>query len=230
MDRRFGLSVSAIAMVLAMLVPRLAAAQEEIPPPAGKGPLVVVLSGAGGSGSIRDNAVRIAGLGYDVVLFDSSNLMAGRKGRTLADTLKAAIAQARQMPNALPGKIGLVGFSLGGLLAIPGVELSDDVAVVALWYPVTSEIKDVAAAVGRIKVPVVMFAGTNDDYKFCCTIGKAREIASAAQAANAPFELTTYPGVGHAFAQTTSAASYSRASTDDAFARTAAALKRYLGN
>jgi dienelactone hydrolase len=148
----------------------------------------------------------------------------------LADTLIAAIAQARQMPNALPGKIGLVGFSLGGLLASPGAELSDDVAVVALWYPVTSEIKDVPAAVGRIKVPVVMFAGTNDDYKFCCMIGKAREIASAAQAANAPFELTIYPGVGHAFAQTTSAASYHRASTDDAFARTAAALKRYLGN
>jgi dienelactone hydrolase len=60
-------------------------------------------------------------------------------------------------------------------------------------------------------------------------IDTARAIESAAKAANAPFELTTYKGVAHAFAQTTSAMSYDKASTDDALARTAAALKRYLG-
>jgi dienelactone hydrolase len=61
-------------------------------------------------------------------------------------------------------------------------------------------------------------------------IGKAREIAAAAKAANAPFELTIYQGAPHAFAQTTAASTYDRSSTDDALARTVAALKRHLGD
>lgn len=230
MDRRFGRGVALLAMLLSALAPALATAQEEIPPPAGKGPLVVVLSGAGGAGSIRDVAVRIAGLGYDVVLFDSNAIMAGKQSGVCAAVI-AAIAQARQMPRALPGKYGLVGFSLGGGLAFSyQCPFPDPPAVVAAWYPVTSGIKDVPAFAQRIKIPVVMFAGTADDYKSCCTIGKAREIAAAAQAANAPFELTTYQGAKHAFAQTAAAATYDRTSTDDALGRTAAALKRYIGN
>ena len=58
-------------------------------------------------------------------------------------------------------------------------------------------------------------------------IDKAREIAAAARAANAPFELTTYPGVKHGF--NIQGSNYSGPSTDDAFARTAAALRLYLG-
>jgi dienelactone hydrolase len=221
-------------MIVAVLAPRLATAQEEIPPPAGKGKLVVVLSGAGGSGSIRDVAVRIAGAGYDVALFDSNAIVAARQSgqaRPICASLMASIAKARQMPHALPGKYAVVGFSLGGGLAFGfDCPFTDEPAVVAAWYPVTSEIKDVTAFARRIKVPVVMFAGTADEYKFCCMIGKAREIAAAAKAANAPFEITTYQGAAHAFAQTTAAASFDRASTDDAFARTIAALKRYLGD
>ena len=210
MDRRSGRGVALLAMLLSALAPGLATAQEEIPPPAGKGPLVVVLSGTGGAGSIRDVAVRIAGLGYDVVLYDSNAIVAGKQSGVCAEVI-AAIAKARQMPRALPGKYGLVGFSLGGGLAFSyQCPFSDPPAVVAAWY--------------------VMFAGTADDYKICCTIGKAREIAAAAQAANAPFELTTYQGAKHAFAQTAAVTTYDRASTDDALGRTAAALKRYLGN
>lgn len=233
MNRRFGHGVALLAMILAVLAPQLATAQEEIPPPSGKGKLVVVLSGAGGSGTIRDVAARIAGASYDVVLFDSNAIVAAKQPgpRPICTAVLAAIAKARQMPHALPGKYGLVGFSLGGGMAF-GYEcpFTDEPAVVAAWYPVTSEIKDVTAFARRIKVPVVMFAGTADEYKFCCMIGKAREIAAAAKAANAPFELTVYQGAPHAFAQTTAAATYDRNSTDDAFARTVAALKRHLGD
>jgi dienelactone hydrolase len=232
MGRKFRQGAALMAMLLAALAPRLAGAQEEIPPPAGKGRLVVVLSGSGGAGSIREVAVRIAALGYDVVLFDSNAIMAARQNvpRPLCAAVNAAIAKARQMPNALPGGYGLVGFSLGGGMAFGyDCPFTDEPAVVAAWYPVTSEIKDVAGFVRRLKAPVVMFAGTADEYKFCCMIDKARAIESAAKAANARFELTTYKGAGHAFAQSTSAANYDKASTEDALARTAPALKRYLG-
>jgi dienelactone hydrolase len=217
MHRRSGLSASLMAMPMMMpmamlvlaLAPGPAAAQEEFPPPtgkeSGKAPLVVVFSGATGPGNYRVIASWIAALGYDVALFDSNAITKSRQGRALdtavlGTAVKEAIANARRLPHALPGKIGVVGFSLGGGLALGyGSMWSDDVAVVAAWYPSTNELKDAAAFASRIKVPVVMFAGTADEYKLCCMIAKARELAGAAKAVNAPFELTVYPGVGHGF-------------------------------
>ena len=228
MNLQFGRGLSLAAMLLALLAPGFATAQEEIPPPSGKGRVVVVFSGATGPGNYRAISNRIAALGYDVVLFDSNAVIGGRKGTALADSVRAAIAKARQMPHALPGKVGLVGFSLGGGLALGfGSMWSDEVAVVAAWYPMTSELKDAKAFASRLRVPVVMFAGTADEYKFCCMIDKAREIAAAAGAVNAPFELTTYSGIKHGF--TIPGPDYSAASEENALARTAAALRLYLG-
>ncbi len=191
---------SLIAILVGLLASQPALAQEEIPPPSGKGRLVVVLSGATGAGNYRVVANRIAAHGYDVALFDSNTINAAKKGRPLSAALTDAVAQARQLPHALPGKIGMVGFSLGGGMVLGyGSAWSNDVAVVAAWYPSTREIKDVPAFVGSIRVPVVMFAGTADEFNFCCMIDKARDIAKAAKAVNAPFELTTYAGVQHGF-------------------------------
>ena len=232
MNRLSGSSASLMAltmMIVAALAPLPAAAQEEIPPPSGgKAPLVVVFSGATGPDNYRAISRQIAALDYDVALFESWAVIGSRRGEALAAAVKEAIARARRLPHAQPGKIGVVGFSLGGGLALGfGATFSDDVAVVAAWYPMTSEFKDPAAFAGRLKVPVVMFAGTADEYKFCCMIDKARVLESAAKAANAPFELTVYPGVRHGF--TIPGTDYDPGSTDDALARTAAALKRHLG-
>src|SRR5471032_3375188 len=158
MHRRIELCASVFAIILAVFAPRVATAQEEIPPPSGKGRLVVVFSGAGGAATIRPVAARIAGLGYDVVLIDSLTLKPG-DGKIC---LRAAdsISKVRQMPHALPGKIGIVGFSLGGGIAFGfDCALPDDVAVIAAWYPETHTIKDVTAFANRIKTPTVMFAG-----------------------------------------------------------------------
>lgn len=231
MGWRRGVRVSLMATLFAVLALQPATAQEEIPPPSGgKARLVVVLSGATGSGNYRTISSRIAALGYDVVLFDSNAIIKGRQGRSLSEATAAAIEQARKMPHALPGKVALVGFSQGGGMALGygPTALTDQVAVVAAWYPQTSEFKDVPGWAARVRAPVVMFAGTADEYKFCCMIAKAQEIASAAKAANAPFELTTYPGIRHGFSIPGS--DYNAGATDDALARTAAALKRYLGD
>jgi dienelactone hydrolase len=221
----------AITLLVAELLPGLAAAQEEIRPPSGKGPLVVVLGGTGGN--IRDVGVRIAALGYTVAVFDSNAIVAAKVSgapRPVCAALFAAIAKARALPGISPGNYGIVGFSLGGGLAFSlECPFPDPPSVIAAWYPVTNDLKNVPAFASRIRIPTVMFAGTNDEYKFCCMIDKAREIANAAKAAGVPFELTEYKGAQHAFAQST-AAFHDKASTDDALARTAAALKKYLGN
>ncbi len=216
-------------MLAAALAAGPAAAQEEFPPPSGgKAPLVVVLSGATGSGNYRALAGRIAALGYDVALFNSNTLIPSRQPGAVSAAMKEAIAKARRLPHALPGKIGVVGLSQGGAIAL-GVmaQWGDEVAIVAAWYPATDPFKDPAAFAGSLKVPVVMFAGTADEYKFCCMIGRARELAAAAKAANKPFDLSVYPGVRHGF--NLRGTDYDAPATDDALAKTAAALKQHLG-
>jgi dienelactone hydrolase len=222
MDRRFRPGVAMVATLLALLASHDAIAQEEYSPPSGKGRVVLLASGATGMPNYRDVARRIAALGYDVVLFDSNN-WAGTQDQGLRD----AIAQAQRMPHALPGKVGLVGFSLGGGYVLGyGTQWSDQVAVVAAWYPSTTPFKDPPAWVGRVRVPTVMFAGENDTYHNCCLIDKARAIGKAAQAAGAPFELTTYPNTPHGF--NLLGANYKAQAYGDAFARTEAALKKNM--
>jgi dienelactone hydrolase len=216
------LGAAMVAALLALLASPGPIAQEEFPPPSGKGRVVLVASGATGTPNYRDVARRIANLGYDAVLFDANN-WAGTQDQGLRD----AIVQAQRMPHALPGRVGLVGFSLGGGYVLGyGTQWSDQVAVVAAWYPSTTAFKDPPAWAGRVRVPTVMFAGENDTYHNCCLIDKACAIGHAAQAAGAPFELTTYPNTPHGF--NLLGANYKAQASSDAFARTEAALKRNM--
>jgi dienelactone hydrolase len=215
------LSISATLAAL-LLAPHIAAAQQEFPPPSGKGRVVIVAAGASGALNYRQIAGEIAKLGYDAVLFES-NGWANTEGKGLRD----AIAAALRMLHVLPGKVGLVGFSLGGGYVLSyGTAWSEEVAVVAAWYPSTSGFGDVAGWASRVRVPTVMFAGENDIYNRCCLIDKARAIGNAAQAAGAPFELTTYPNTPHGFVLGSD--SYKPVPYGDAFARTQAALRKAL--
>jgi dienelactone hydrolase len=223
MRKQIASCAAIVGALMFCLITRPASAGEEIAPPQGKGRVVVVVSGQSGPDHYHLVAEKIAALGYDVVLYDG-NPMEGTHGQGLRD----AIAEALQMPHALPGKVGLVGFSLGGGIVLGfGSGWGSQVAVVAAWYPATKPIKDAAAFAGRIKVPVVMFAGESDAYKDCCLIGKAHEIADAAKAVNAQFELTTYPDTDHDFV--INGSHYNPSAYDDAFARTRAVLQQYLG-
>jgi dienelactone hydrolase len=78
----------------------------------------------------------------------------------------------------------------------------------------------------QVGVPTVMFAGEDDYYEGCCWIGRARAIGKAAQAADAPFELTTHPHARHGFVMGND--TYQPRPDADAFAKTAAALQRNL--
>ncbi|MFZ0321296.1 MAG: dienelactone hydrolase family protein [Candidatus Sulfotelmatobacter sp.] len=201
-----------------------AQAQQEFPPPQGKGRVVVVVSGMSGPAHYEPVTREIAQLGYDAVLFDG-NPMEGTHG----DGLRKAIEQAQQMPHALPGKVALVGFSLGGGLSLYyGTQWADLVSGAVLWYPATTFIKDVPGWAGRLKIPVLMFAGEKDKYRDCCLIDKAHTLADAAKSSGAAFELVTYPKTEHDFVK--GGSHYNSESYSDALQRTAAKLKEYFAN
>jgi dienelactone hydrolase len=199
-------------------------AQEEFPPPQGKGPVVVVVSGQLGAAHYEPPARQIAAMGYDVILLDGND-MEGTHGQALRD----AVQKAQSSAHGLPGKVGVVGFSLGGgeSLAYAG-RWSDLVAVVIAWYPYTSGIHDMAALGRGIKVPVLMFAGESDHYKDCCLIENARKIAAAASEAGTPLELVAYPDTEHDFIFT--GRDYNADATADSWQRATAKLAQYLGH
>ncbi len=211
------------ALLAAALFAQCALAQQEFPPPQGKGRVVVMLSGASGTGNYQTVAKAVAKLGYDVTLFDANKL----KGKG-SQALIAAIEQARSMPHALPGKVGLIGFSLGGGIALGrGSQMPSHVAVDIVWYPATNWLRDRPGFAGSIKVPVLMFAGTMDDYRQCCLISTARALADSAAAAKVPFELIEYPAM-HGFAL--DGGSHDPKAYADAFDHTAARLKVALAD
>jgi dienelactone hydrolase len=74
----------------------------------------MVLSGATGPRLYDPFAAALAKEGYYVVLLDGNDVRRNAKGD---ETLRRAIQRAQKQPNANPGKVGVVGFSLGGGMA-----------------------------------------------------------------------------------------------------------------
>ncbi|HLN47668.1 MAG TPA: dienelactone hydrolase family protein [Magnetospirillaceae bacterium] len=216
--------VAAAASALALFASASAAlAQQEFPPPQGKGRVVVLSSGMSGPAHYADVARDIALLGYDVVMVDGNS-----EEGTHGAAVRTAIQEALTMPHALPGKVALVGFSLGGGESLYyGTQWSDLVAGVVVWYPANSFIRNVPGFAGRLQVPVVVLAGGKDNYRNgCCTAAYDTTLQAAAQAAGKSFELTVYPDADHDFVK--GGANYNAKDYEDGLKRTADALKTYF--
>jgi len=214
--RLIQLAASLLAMVL--FAP-CALAQQEIAPPQGKGHVVVFVSGIAGPKHDKALSEAIAALGYDVYVCDGRQIAKSPGG-----SLRAAIQAAQQSPHALPGKVALVGVSLGGGFSLAlGSEWPDVVAVDIVWYPATGFASRLPGFARRMSVPVLMFAGESDHFENCCLIETARAIEASAKANSAPFELVTYPGADHDFIK--GGRNYDPRAYEDAFNRTAAKLK-----
>lgn len=215
---------AALVAILAFLA-SMTEAQQEFPPAQGKGRVVVMASGMSGPEHYTEVAAEIAKLGYDVVLFDGN-----AEENTHGHGVERDIHTAQTMPHALPGKVALVGFSLGGgEMLYWGTQSSDQVAGAVLWYPANAFIRDIPGFANRLAVPVVVFAGGKDKYRNgCCTAEKDSALEQASKSAGKSFDLTVYPDADHDFVK--GGNHYRAQAYDDAMQRTAAALKIYLAN
>jgi dienelactone hydrolase len=212
-------------LALTAVVPAVRA-QREFPPPDGaKGRIVLVSSGMSGPGHYKDISQDIAALGYDVFLVDGNAEENTRGAGLRADIQKAMAAQ-----HGLPGKIALVGFSLGGGEQLYwGSQLPDQVAGIVVWFPANAFIKNVPGFANRLAVPVVVFAGGKDHYRHgCCTAAQDSTLQEAAKAAGKSFELTVYPDADHGFVKGDD--HYNPKDSADALAKTADALKTFFAN
>ena len=222
-----------LAAALAAIVPQAAAqdsapAHQEFAPKSGSGRVVVLVSGQTGAAAYAQVAQQVADAGFDVVLVDGNDLWI-KDTHAASTMLRDLILGAQAGPHAQPGKVGVVGYSMGGAVALTyATRMPGLVETVVVGYPLTSFIKDPADFVGKMKAPVLMFAGTADTYHDCCLIAKARALADAARTTTPPvLTLHEYDGVGHGFNLST-AARKDQAAGQDAMARTIAQLKAAL--
>ncbi|HWQ11139.1 MAG TPA: dienelactone hydrolase family protein, partial [Holophaga sp.] len=112
-------------------------AQTAYPPTSGKpGPVIIEISGHTGPTSYRPYATELAKLGYYTVLIDGKDIL--NPDHTGSANLRKAIKRAQHAPDAIPGKVAVIGFSQGGGGALyEAANLPDDVAMVVAYYPFT---------------------------------------------------------------------------------------------
>ena len=204
--------------------------QKEFMPESGKGRVVIVVSGTTGTYHYQTYAKHLAEQGYYAVLVDSNDFWKKEDGGG-KDLLRGVIERAQQSSKALPGKVAVIGFSLGGGVSLNfATKMPDLVSAVVVNYPLTNFIKNPKDYVSKFKVPTLMIAGGHDTFKNCCRIEKAHELDDAARAydGNAMFKLVVYPGAEHAF-DIISEKAYRMSDADDAFHRALDFLRERMG-
>lgn len=136
------------------------------------------------------------------------------------DDMKATVAALRALP-AVQGKVGALGFCLGGKLAyLAAAECGVDCAV--SYYGVG--IETMLDKAPKLTVPMVLHFAGEDKFVPPEAIEKVR----AAFAGKPQIEIYVYPGVDHAF-DTAGRHSYNKPASMMAKSRTIALLRKVMG-
>ena len=197
----------------------------------GKG-IVVVQEWWGLTPHIEDIAGRFAGEGYVALAPD---LWDGKKttspdeaGRMLMalDIVdagkKLAGAAAALHANGAQGKLGIVGFCMGGQLALyTACAVPKEIGACVDFYGIHPRVKPRLA---DLEAPVLLIFGEHDP---SVTPQHGRELAATLQAAGKKVESHVYPA-GHAFFNDARPEAYHEPSARDAWQKTLAFLKANL--
>jgi carboxymethylenebutenolidase len=136
------------------------------------------------------------------------------------DDLKTTLGHLKKLP-ACTGKVGTVGYCLGGKLAYLMATRSDADCSVGYYGVAIEAALDEAS---QIKKPLMLHVAEKD--QFCPPPAQAK--IRGTLAGNAHVALHTYPGVDHAFARL-GGEHYDKKAADLANERTAAFFKKNLG-
>lgn len=184
---------------------------------------------------IRDVARRVALAGYSAVAPDWLSTAGGTpagdedRARSMIGQLDmgeivadgAAMIRWNASPAGGSRKVGLIGFCWGGAMVDRLAVASGDALKAGVSFygpaPDPAEAQRVQAAM------LIILAGLDDRVN-----GTAGPWVEALRAAGKDVEVTTYPGVNHAFHNDTSSMRYDREAAEAAWAATLAFLARHL--
>lgn len=202
-------------------------------PDSGSGPGILVLPAWWGlGGQIKSVADRLAGEGFVALapdVYGGTVVSDADEAQRLAEDLSAErvaadlVGAAGYLAGQVQGKIGAVGFGLGGSLALFAAGLSDDVTAVGAFYPLVpwqpatpnwSAFGDTAA---------VVHAADED----AATTGPELELAKkAVEAAGGDLTVHEYPGTKRGFYNDDRLDSYDPHAAATAWARTLEVFRR----
>lgn len=223
-DRRIGWRILVISFVVALACGcETMAAAQTYDPPSGRGPIVILISGYSGTQQYRSYAAEVARLGYYAVLLDGEQYY-----RLDSRGLRRTIEKTQKSSKALPGKVAVIGFSMGGGAALSrATSMPDIVSAVIAYYPMTKELGNMESLASEFQVPVLVLAGEKDTYYNCCPIDDMRRMEAAAKKGSVPFELVVYPTAGHAFNLANIPQAFRAEDSADAWQRTIKMLSQY---
>ncbi len=186
-------------------------------------PTVIGLYGFGAdSSSMADSSTQLADQGFAVYVlhyFDRTGQVEAEKSALVMNfpfwmkTLWDAVSFVEQQSSVDPQRIGLVGFSLGGYLAVCGSAIDPRIkAVVEFFGGLPKEMK----LFMRRLCPTLILHGADDAV---IPVSEAHHLQKVLARKNIPHEVQIYPGVGHGFDGEV---------WKDARVRTLAFLQKYL--
>jgi carboxymethylenebutenolidase len=161
-------------------------------------------------------------LGYNEADFAKARALNGRFDSKSAIIDMTATVKALRTHKAVKGKIGALGFCLGGRLAVLAAAHSGiDAAVSYYGVGIENELDSVKA----VKCPMALHFAEKDSY----TPPAAIEQIRAGFKGKDDIEIYVYPGVDHGFNSPARTDRYDRPASMMAHTRTIALLRRVLG-
>ena len=193
--------------------------------------LVVIQEWWGLNDHIKDVARRFAGQGYvalapdlyrGTVTVEPDEAMGLMMNLNKQQALKDVLGAVAYLKGETTGRIGVVGYCMGGMLTLMTAVSSRDIAAAAPYYGANPDPIDQLASV---TAPIMGFFGEHDQ-------GVPPAAAHALQAElerhGKWVETHVYPNADHAFFNDTRPQAYNAAAADDAWSRTLAFFAEHL--
>jgi carboxymethylenebutenolidase len=202
-------------------------------PAAGKGPGVLVIQEWWGLvRHIKNVADRFAADGFTALAPDlyhgqTASEPDGAQKLFMALNIAQAEKDLRGAATFLAGhsstaKLGVVGFCMGGQLALFAATLNSSIGACVDFYGVHPSVKP---DYSKLSGPVLGLFAEKDAY---VTPQVARDLDAAIKKAGKRSEIHIYPGVDHAFFNDERPDVYDKAAADDAWRRTVAVFRQHL--
>lgn len=207
----------------------------EIAEPTGtaKAPSVVLIQEWWGiNAHVKSLADRLAKEGFLVVAPDlyhgkvakdaaeATELMTALDTAAAVKDIAAAVAYLKEHPRG-NGKVGVIGFCMGGALAFASACHVEGLSAVVPFYGTPPADK---VDYSKVTAPILAHFAKNDEW---ATVGKAETIKKELDALGKPMQLEVYDA-GHAFVNDTRPEAYDEKSAKLAWQRTVDFLKKNL--
>ncbi len=205
-------------------------------PPGGKGPGVIVIQEWWGLVPHIKNVVdRFADAGFLALAPDlyhgrstkspdeAGKLMMAMNIDQAEKDLAAALSYLKSHPQNSTGKVGTVGFCMGGALSLYAATKIADVGACVIFY---GGHPNVVPDLPALRAPILGLYAEKDTF---VTQSSVNELAQKLKDLGKKHEFHTYPGAAHGFFNDERPEVYKREAAEDAWKRTLDFYRQHLG-